>query len=49
MWEEEAAAILSYYVDVLLATQKKSKKIPICYNDVSDHVEYTFNERNSGS
>jgi hypothetical protein len=38
MWEEGAAAILCYYIDILLATQKKSTKIPIWYNDVSDQV-----------
>ena len=38
MWVEGAAAILRYYIDILLATQKKSTKIPIWYNDVSDQV-----------
>jgi hypothetical protein len=38
IWEEGATAILSYYIDILLVTQKKSTKILIWYNDVSDQV-----------
>jgi hypothetical protein len=38
IWEEGAAAILKYYIDILLAIQKKSTKFPNWYNDVSGKV-----------
>jgi hypothetical protein len=37
-WEEGEAVILKYYIDILLAIQKKSTKIPNWYNDVSGQV-----------